>query len=133
MKKKFTLMMILSTFIFILGSCDPHVPPAIEFKTGGNYTSADKSVPAGATITVGIIGTKKEDDMKTFNVSYAYDGSQTTTTKDTFTLTGSEAKNYDKDYTFAVRTQPGVEDWYFVITDRDGNIAKLKLTLTVTN
>jgi hypothetical protein len=82
---------------------------------------------------VGVIGTKKEDDMKTFNISYAYDGAKTTTTKETFSLSGSEAKNYEKDYTFSVRNQVGIEDWYFVITDRDGNIAKLTLTITVTN
>jgi hypothetical protein len=117
--------------VAIISSCDPHIPPSIEFKTGGNYTSADVSVAPGSSITVGVIGKKKEDDMKTFNVSYAYDGAKSTTTKETFTLTGDEEKNYEKDYTFTVRNQPGIEDWYFVITDRDGNIAKLHLTITV--
>jgi hypothetical protein len=107
------------------------VPPAIEFKTGSNYTSSDTTVSAGTSITVGVRATKKEDDMKTYNISYAYDGATSTITKENFKLTGAEEKNYDKDYTFTVRSQPGIEDWFFVITDRDGNIAKLKLRLTV--
>ena len=119
------------TLSIIIASCDPHVPPSIEFKTGGNYTSEDVTVQAGSTITVGIVARKKEDDMKTYNISYAYDGVKSTTTKETFRLSGAEEKNYDKDYTFTVRNQAGVEDWFFVITDRDGNIAKLKLRITV--
>ena len=115
----------------LLTSCDPHEPPSLVFKTGGDYTSADAVVDQGASVTVGIIATKKEDDMKTYNISYAYDGSTTTVTQETFTLTGSEQQNYEKDYTFEVRNQAGVEDWFFVITDRDGNIAKLQLKLTV--
>jgi hypothetical protein len=131
MKIHLTFLSVCFAVLIVLSSCDPHVPPAIEFKTGADYTSSDVTVAKGASIKVGVVGTKKEDDMKTFNISYAYDGATTTTTKETFTLTGSEAKNYDKDYTFTVRSQAGVEDWFFVITDRDGNIAKLKLTITV--
>jgi hypothetical protein len=116
---------------FSILSCDPHVPPSIEFKTGGNYTSADATVAVGSSITVGIIAKKKEDDMKRYNISYAFDGATATTTKETFSLSGAEVTNYEKDYTFTVRNQAGTEDWFFVITDRDGNIAKLKLHLTI--
>lgn len=117
--------------IIVLNSCDPHTPPSITFKTGGDYTSADATVAQGASVTVGIIAKKKEDDMKRYNISYAYDGASSTTTKESFTLTGDDQKNYDKDYTFNVRNQAGTEKWSFVITDRDGNIARLSLTLTV--
>ena len=51
--------------------------------------------------------------------------------KETFTLTGNEVNNYDKDYDFTVRNQAGTEDWSFTITDKDGNIAKLSIKLTV--
>ena len=123
-------MLVIVLLVTFLG-CDPHTPPSIEFKTGGNYTSGDAAVLPGASVTVGIKATKREDDMKRYNISYAYDGSTTTTTKETFSLSGSEQQNYEKDYTFTVRTQAGVENWYFVITDKDGNVAKLQLQLTV--
>jgi hypothetical protein len=124
------IAVVISTVAFLI-SCDPHIPPAIEFKTGGNYTSSDTTVAQGTSITVGIVAHKKEDDMKTYNISYAYDGATSTTTKETFSLSGAQEQNYEKDYTFTVRNQAGVEDWYFVITDRDGNIAKLGLKITV--
>jgi hypothetical protein len=124
-------LLIISALVILLFSCDPHIPPHIEFKTGTGYTSADATVTPGSSITIGIKATKKEDDMKTFNISYAYDGATSTTTQETFQLSGSEQQNYEKDYTFEVRNEAGVEDWYFVITDRDGNIAKLQLKLTV--
>jgi len=131
MKINWILSIIAISGTILITSCDPHEPPSIEFKTGGSYTSEDAVVYPDASITVGIIATKKEDDMKTYNISYAYDGASSTSTKETFTLTGSEQQNYDKDYTFTVRSQAGVEDWFFIITDRDGNIAKLQLKLTV--
>jgi hypothetical protein len=131
MRSRINLSIAAILLLFVIASCDPHVPPSIEFKTGGNYTSADATVAPGTSITVGIIAKKKEDDMKTYNISYTFDGTSGTTTKETFKLSGSEEKNYEKDYTFTVRNQVGVEDWFFVITDRDGNIAKLKLKLTV--
>lgn len=117
--------------IFVFASCDPHEPPAISFKTGTGYTSADATVAKGASVTVGIIADKKEDPMKTYNISYAYDGSSTTQTKETFSLSGDQETHYEKDYTFTVRNQAGSEKWSFVITDKDGNIAKLEITLTV--
>jgi hypothetical protein len=118
------------SLIFMM-ACDPHTPPAIEFKTGVNYTSKDTTVAKGTSILVGIKATKREDAMKRYNISYSYDGSSTTNTKESFTLSGSEEVSYEKDYTFNVRNQAGIENWYFVITDKDGNIAKLQLKLTV--
>jgi hypothetical protein len=124
----FTVLLLIAA---LFSACDPHKPPRIKFKTDAGYTSADATVAKGALIKIGVIGDKVEDDMKTFNVSYAYDGSTSTTTKETFTLTKDEENHYEKDYEFNVRNEAGVENWYFVITDRDGNIAKLSLTLTV--
>jgi hypothetical protein len=129
MKLSITILSLI--FCAFISSCDPHNPPSIEFKTGGNYTWSDVTVAKGASITIGIMAKKREDDMKTFNISYAYDNATSTTTKETFTLSGAEQQNYDKDYTFTVRNQAGVEKWSFVITDRDGNLAKLQLVITV--
>ena len=125
------LLSIFFAAAVVLSSCDPHEPPTLSFKTGGDYTSANATVAKGASVLVGITANKKEDDMKTYNISYAYDGATTTTTKETFTLTGAELQHYEKDYTFTARNQAGTEDWSFVITDKDGNIAKLSIKLTV--
>jgi hypothetical protein len=133
MKTKILSILFIAT-LFSFSSCelfDEHKPPAISFKTGTDYTSEDATVAKGATIKVGIIADKKEDDMKTYNISYSYDAATTTTTQETFTLAGSEEQHYEKDYEFTTRNESGTEKWYFTITDRDGNIAKLSLTLTV--
>ena len=65
------------------------------------------------------------------NVSYAFDGATTTTTFQTYNLTGSERQNYDKDVTFTTRNQAGTEKWIFTITDKDGNIVQKQIVLTV--
>ena len=131
MKTNYILSVFLLVSILTLGSCDKRTPPSIAFKTGTGYTSANATVAKGASVKVGITASKKEDDMKTYNISYAYDGASSTTTKETFTLTGNEVTSYDKDYDFTVRNQAGTEDWSFTITDKDGNIAKLSIKLTV--
>jgi len=112
MKTKISSALLLISLI-VLSSCDifdPHNPPAISFKTGAGYTSVDATVAKGATVKVGVIGEKKEDDMKIYNISYSYDGATTTTTKETFTLTGSEYQHYEKDYEFTARNQTGSEN-----------------------
>lgn len=129
-KQAFPIVLFVA-LITILNGCDPHKPPHIEFKTGGDYTSADATVAPGSTIKVGIIADKTEDEMRRYNISYAFDGATSTTTNDSFDLSGSEENHYEKDYEFTVRNEAGIEEWYFTITDKDGNIAQLTLTLTV--
>lgn len=131
MKSTRNTLFILFVLAVLFASCDEHKPPNVSFKTGGSYTSGNATVAKGASVTVGIIADKTEDELKTYNISYAFDGASSTTTKETFTLSDSEASHYEKDYTFTARNQAGSEKWYFTITDRDGNIAKLELTLTV--
>jgi hypothetical protein len=131
---KITISISLLFFtLLILASCekDKHVPPTIALKTGAGYTSANATVAKNLAIKVGIIADKVEDDMKTYNVSYAYDNATTTTTSQTFSLTGSEQQHYDKDVTFNTRNQAGTEKWIFTITDKDGNIAQETIVLTV--
>jgi hypothetical protein len=135
MKNKvfYFLSFVALASMLIFSSCekDEHKPPTIAFKTDTGYTAADATVGKGETIKVGITANKVEDDMKTYNISYAFDGATTTTTKETFTISGTDQQHYDKDYTFTTRNQAGTETWYFTITDRDGNIAKLSFKLTV--
>ena len=126
-------MMLLAAFGVVLNSCkkDKHIPPTVTLKTGVGYTATDVSVGKMVIIKVGIIADKVEDDMQTYNVSYAYDGATTTTTSQTFTLAGAELQHYDKDVTFTTRNVAGSEKWIFTITDKDGNIAQKQIVLTV--
>jgi hypothetical protein len=131
--KKF---LILTIGIFaLITSCkketDAHIPPDLAFKTGGNYTAGDATVTAGDSILVGIIVTKKEDDLRTFNISYAYDGASSTTTFYNYTMTTAEYTGYDHDFWITTRSTPGTERWVFTVTDRDGNLAQRTINLTV--
>jgi hypothetical protein len=121
-----------SALILFIG-CDkePEIPPALELKTGTGYTSQDATVAKDSTLTVGIIATKTEDDLKTYNVSVSYDGAASTSTLENFTLSGGEKALYEKDVTFTVRNQAGTEKYYFTITDVDGNIVQKILNFTV--
>lgn len=125
---------ILISF-FGLSSCrknkDAHIPPNVVFKTDVGYTSANATVAQGDTILVGIKATKTEDDLKSYNASYAYDGASTTTTFYNYLLNSAEYNYYEKDLQLIMRNQAGTEKWVFSIVDRDGNITQLSLTFTV--
>ena len=110
---------------------DAHVPPHVVFKTGTGYTSADATVPKQDTLKVGITATKTEDDLKSYNASYLYDGTSTTTTFYNYLLSSSEYTSYSKDLQIITRNQAGTEKWVFSIVDRDGNITQKSFTLTV--
>jgi hypothetical protein len=131
--KKFKNLLLFILPVLFLAGCEKEeeIPPDIEFKTGGVYTSADVSVAPDSSLTVGIIAINKEDDLKAYNVSVAYDGAGTTTTVQDFTIPESEKDRYEKDVTFTVRDQAGSEKYYFTITDSDGNIAQLSIMVTV--
>jgi hypothetical protein len=132
MKHAKAILAILAFGLF-LSSCekDKHIPPDVSLKTGATYVSADATVPKDTTITIGFVAEKTEDELKTFNISYAYDGAGTTTTAETFTLSSSEEEHYEKAYTITTRDVAGIEKWIFTITDRDGNIAQKQIVLTV--
>jgi hypothetical protein len=83
------------------------------------------------TLTVGIIATKTEDDLKSYNVSTAYDGASTTTTFYNYLVTEAEYTGLNKDVQIITRNQAGSEKWIFSIVDRDGNITQKFFTLTV--
>ena len=129
---KFLLVLMLPVpFYFGCEEKEAEIPPDISFKTGSGYTSADVTVAPDSSLTVGIIAINREDDLKTYNVSVAYDGATTTTTIENFTISESEKDRYEKDVTFKVRDQAGTEKYYFTITDSDGNIAQLSIMVTV--
>jgi hypothetical protein len=135
LNQKVKFLLVAISIIAVMASCekegDKHVPPDVVFKTAAGYTSADATVGQADSILVGIVATKTEDDMKTFNVSYAYDGAGTTTTAFNLPLSGSQEESFTTDYIIVTRSQAGTEKWSFTITDRDGNITTKSITLTV--
>ena len=134
---KNTLLLLLLTFSMVLSQgCkkeeeEAEIPPTLELKTGAGYTSADATVAKGAPVKIGITAKKTEDDLKSFNLSYAFDGGTATTSKQTIDIPAASVTQYDLDVTIVTRNQAGTEKWYFTITDVDGNIVQKTVTLTV--
>ncbi len=128
-------ILLVLCFSFAILSCkkekDKHVPPNVSLKTGTGYTSADATVAKTTSVKVGFAAEKTEDELKTFNVSHAFDGATTTETDATIVLTADQEDNYENDYTFTMRNQAGMEKYIFTITDRDGNISQKTIVLTV--
>jgi hypothetical protein len=119
-----------------LASCkktkvDPHVPPDVSLKTGGIYTSDNKTVKKSDTLTVGLIATKTEDDLKSYNISVRFDASSTSNTTFNYLMTSAEIDRYEHDHQLIARAQTGTETWLFSIVDRDGNITQKTIVLTV--
>ena len=106
--------------------------PDIAFKTGGSYTSEDKTVAQGEMITVGITADKTEDKdvLKTFNVSASFDGG-TNQTVSNENIPGAQEDHFEKDVVITARNQAGTEKYIFTVTNRDGLINSVSLTLTV--
>ena len=133
MMPKWILPKVLFSVLILFMGCDkePEIPPTLELKTGTGYTSQDATVAKDSTLTVGIIATKTEDDLKTYNVSVSYDGASSTSTIENFTIPSGEKALYKKDVTFSIRNQTGTEKYFFTITDVDGNIVQKTLIFTV--
>lgn len=129
----FACSILFTAFIF---SCkkntDAHVPPDLSFATGGSYTAADRTIVHGDSILVGVRIVKKEDDLRTLNISYSYDGgSSITWAPGSHTMTTAEYGGYSGDFKIYTRNVAGTEKWIFTVTDRDGNLAQKSITLTV--
>lgn len=129
------LLILISAAIALTVSCkketDAHIPPEISFKTGAGYTSGDCTINPGDSILVGVVIIKKEDELRTLNISYAYDGSTSSSTSVNYVMTAAEYGGYDHDFRIHSRNQAGTEKWIFTVTDRDGNLAQKSFTLTV--
>jgi hypothetical protein len=135
MKKLTQLLFIAATTLLFSFSCkkkaDPHVPPDVVLKTGGSYINGDRTVHKKDTLLVGITATKTEDDLKSFNASYYYDGATQGTTFYNYLMGGNEKESYSHDIQIVTRNQAGSEKWVFSIVDRDGNITQKTIVLTV--
>ena len=138
MKNKILLIALIISGIttsLIFSACkhgnDAHTPPLLVFKTDSGYVSHDTTLTIGDTITVGLTATKTEDELKTFNVSVAFDGAATSTTVSNTALSVAQYDSYSKDVVIGTRTVTGTEKYSFTVTDMDGNITTKTLTITV--
>ena len=131
--KKRILPPVIVFFLFLSMNCEREQEPlpAIELKTSAGYTSQDAVIYKGSPLTVGILATKAENNLKTYNVSASYDGASSTITIQNFTIPPDENALYDKDITFTVRNQTGKEKYYFTVVDTDGNLVQKVLIFTV--
>lgn len=134
--KNLIILATLLTVAITLEACgkkkvDPHIPPAVQLKESTNYIFADKVVGKNDTLLVGLIAEKTEDDLKTFNVSYRYDGNPVSSTFYNYVMTVAENSYYEKDVQIITRATGGTEQWLFTIVDRDGNMSQKVINLTV--
>lgn len=134
MKNYAVQLLIVAIAFSTFSSCekDEGKLPDIQFKTGAQYTSADKTVAKGETILVGIQAAKTEDKdvLKTFDVSASFDGAASATVLNQ-SLSGSQGDNYEVDVPITARNQDGTEKYTFTVVNRDGLVNSVTLTLTV--
>lgn len=136
MKQLINLIFFVTASIFSLSmfSCkkDEGKLPDISFKTGTGYTSTNASVARNTAFKVGINAAKTEsnDILKTFNITVSFDGG-TPATVYSETLTAAQGDNYTYDFNRTTRNQAGSEKYIFTITNKDGLVNSLTLTITV--
>lgn len=131
-----TFIVLISIAIFCTLACkkskkDPRIPPDVSFKSASGFITGDCVLTKQDTVWVGINATKTEDDLKSYNVSYAFDGATSTTTFYNYYLNSNEYEHYSKDIQIITRNQAGSERWVFTILDRDGNITQKTINITV--
>lgn len=135
--KFLSTLIIISIAIIAFSSCkkeDEMRNPSISFKTGGAYIAADAPVTAGDAVLIGIEAEKaegeEEDVLQHFNISKSLNGGAATTVFDV-DLTTAEEDLYDYDFNTTASTTAGdTEKYTFTITNRDGLIGQVSLTIT---
>jgi hypothetical protein len=130
-------MALIATIATSIFSCkkDAHKPPVVEFKTGsGLYTVKGNNLDTllrNTTYTIGLKVTKVEDELKSLNVSVAYDGAATSTSVYNASTSHSQYDGFEDSRPIATRNQAGIEKFTFAVTDFDGNIGLAELTVIV--
>lgn len=132
MKKKLQRVSIIFLFAILFASCDEGKLPNIAFKTGPDYISSDAAVGRNEIIKFGITASKaeKKDPLKKFNVSVSLDGGDNATIEQK-DLDSSQGDNFEEDIEITTRDQAGTEKYTFTVTNRDGLINQVSVTLTV--
>lgn len=133
-RNHFLSLAVAALFMLGLASCekDEGKLPAIEFKTGAGYTSADVTAATNEALLVGIHAEKTEDKdvLKTFNVSVSLDGGADSTLLNR-TLTSAEEDVFESDITLNTGSETGTQEYTFTVTNRDGLVNQVSLTVTV--
>lgn len=129
------ILSIAALSLLACSSCekDEGKLPAISFVTGTDYTSGDATLDKGASFKVGIKAekTEKEDVLKQFNITRSVDGAAGSSVF-TKSLSGSEGDVFTYNYTGTMDTVSGQKNKYtFTITNRDGLVNQVSVTLTV--
>ncbi|MEY4875977.1 MAG: hypothetical protein RL708_1126 [Bacteroidota bacterium] len=127
--------LIISATIFSSCKKDAHKPPVVEFKTGsGLHTVLGNNldtIARNTTITIGLKVTKVEDELKSINVSVAYDGSTNTTSIYNANTSHSQYDGFEDSRPITTRNQAGIEKFTFAVVDFDGNIGTAVFTAVV--
>lgn len=105
----------------------PSVTPTIQFLTDAGYVFRNDTVATGDTARVGVVVQKGSEPLDRFFVSVSYDGATAIVT-DSLGI-GSDQFEFEK--RIVARDQPGTELWRFNVVERDGDIVRRSLTLTV--
>lgn len=124
---------IACSFCFVSCEKDEGKLPNINFIPGGNYTYTSSSLSQGTSFTIGINASKSEDKdvLKKFNISRSTNGAAAVSVFDK-DLSGGEGDSYTYDFTGVTDSVPGQTDKYtFTVTNRDGLVNQVNLTLTI--
>lgn len=106
----------------------PSVTPTIQFLTDAGYLYSNDTIAPGDTVRVGVVVQEGSEDLDLFIVTVSYDNGAPMTT-DSLGI-GSERFEFEK--LIIARSQPGTELWRFNVVERDGDLVRRSLTLTVT-
>lgn len=135
MKTNMLKMILFALTALVNQACnknvDPHIPPAVAFTTSAPFLYSDSTVSTGDTLKTELTATKTEDDLKSYNISVAYDGASTTSTFYNYLVESSEYEGFTQRVDIITRNVAGTEKWIFSVVDRDGNITQKQILLTV--
>lgn len=142
MKKQINILVICAIIVsisYVFSSCEKEegeFAPEISFKTGGSYTSADATLAAGSSLTIGIDAEKSgeeeeaEDVLKHFNISRSLNGGASTSVYDV-DMGSADEESFEYDFSTTVSSTVGDKEKYtFTISNRDGLTGQVSLTVT---
>lgn len=98
----------------------------ITFATGSGYTYKNDTFPAGDTIRIGVTVQEGSKQLRTFLVHRSYNGGPAQR-MDSLPI---HTMPFRYDTLYALRHQPGTEQWTFSAVEGNGDLTKRSLTFT---
>lgn len=125
----------LAALILLFSSCAKDIelgdPPALNFKTGGKYTSADATIKSGDILVFGITGSSGDSRDKLAKLIVRISlGGQEYETRKVIEIPEAENTDYDEDLSFKLVTT-GTQQIKFILTNTHGLQTEKILTFTV--